>query len=137
MMNLPPIRLSFPILAALTILAVVSNALAQQQAFPPPPHQQSSDTSSNLSSSDPTGLSDFSRNSLTAAQIDDVLERRPELVVELKSLVADQLQQQGINTQADSITDEQLFHQITVSADLVEELLVCNGVGLGVDSLLL
>lgn len=118
MMNLPPIRLSFPVLAALTILAVVSNALAQQQALPSPPHQQSSDTSSNLSSSDPTGLSDFSRNSLTAAQIDDVLERRPELVVELKSLVADQLQQQGINTQADSITDEQLFHQITVSADL-------------------
>jgi protein involved in polysaccharide export with SLBB domain len=58
------------------------------------------------------------RNALTAAQINAVLQQKPEVVVELKSLVADQLTQQGINTQADSITDEMLFSQIASSADL-------------------
>ena len=58
------------------------------------------------------------RNSLTAAQINAILQQKPEIVVELKSLVADQLTQQGINTQADSITDEMLFSQIASSADL-------------------
>ncbi len=59
-----------------------------------------------------------SRTALTAAQINAVLQQKPEIVVELKSLVADQLTQQGISTQADSITDEMLFSQISSSADL-------------------
>jgi protein involved in polysaccharide export with SLBB domain len=40
------------------------------------------------------------------------------LVTELKSLVADQLQQQGVPTQADSITDEMLLNQISTNAAL-------------------
>jgi protein involved in polysaccharide export with SLBB domain len=59
-----------------------------------------------------------SRNSLTAGQIGAVLQQKPEVVVELKSLVADQLTQQGINTRADSITDEMLYSQIATNADL-------------------
>jgi protein involved in polysaccharide export with SLBB domain len=55
---------------------------------------------------------------LTAAQIITILQQRPELVVELKSLVADQLTQQGIPTQADSITDEMLQNQISTNANL-------------------
>jgi protein involved in polysaccharide export with SLBB domain len=39
-------------------------------------------------------------------------------VVELKSEVADQLQQQGIQTQADSISDEMLLAQISTNAQL-------------------
>ena len=58
------------------------------------------------------------RSSLTAAQIISILQQRPELVVELKSLVADQLTQQGIPTQADSITDEMLLSQISTNANL-------------------
>jgi protein involved in polysaccharide export with SLBB domain len=58
------------------------------------------------------------RVSLTAAQIDAVLQQKPELIVELKSLVADQLQQQGIKTQADSITDEMLLSEIATNPDL-------------------
>jgi len=57
-------------------------------------------------------------SALTAAQIDDILQQRPELVVELKSLLADQLQQQGINLQADSITDEMLYQQIATNPSL-------------------
>jgi protein involved in polysaccharide export with SLBB domain len=58
------------------------------------------------------------RTSLTAAQIDAVLQQKPELIVELKSLVADQLQQQGLKIQADSITDEMLLSLIATNADL-------------------
>jgi protein involved in polysaccharide export with SLBB domain len=58
------------------------------------------------------------RNSLTATQIISILQQKPELVVELKSVVADQLQQQGVPTQADSITDEMLLSQISTNAAL-------------------
>jgi protein involved in polysaccharide export with SLBB domain len=58
------------------------------------------------------------RSSLTASQIISILQQRPELMVELKSLVADQLQQQGIQTQADSISDEMLLSQISTNAQL-------------------
>ena len=79
------------------------------------------DTNSTLSTTDlanSTASESTPRNSLTAAQINAILQQKPEIVVELKSLVADQLTQQGVTTQADSITDEMLFSQIASSADL-------------------
>ena len=91
-----------------------------QQAFSSP--QVPTDAAgSSIVASDPansTTADSNPRNALTAAQINAVLQQKPEIVVELKSLVADQLTQQGINTQADSITDEMLFSQIASSADL-------------------
>ena len=57
-------------------------------------------------------------NSLSASQIISILQQRPEAVVELKSLVADQLQQQGTQINADDITDEMLYNQIQTNADL-------------------
>jgi protein involved in polysaccharide export with SLBB domain len=56
--------------------------------------------------------------SLSAAQISAVLQRRPEVVIELKSFVAEQAQQKGVPIQADSITDEMLYSQIASSPDL-------------------
>jgi protein involved in polysaccharide export with SLBB domain len=79
----------------------------------------SASTEDLTSASTDSRSSDFSaRSSLTATQINSILQQRPELIVELKSLLADQLQQQGIKIQADSITDEMLFSQIASSADL-------------------
>ena len=52
---------------------------------------------------------------LSAAQILMILQERPEVVVELKSYLADMLQQQGTPTQPDSITDEMLYNQISTS----------------------
>ncbi len=82
----------------------------------------SSDSDSNSSSSSSSSISSGSqlgqRSSLTAAQITLILQQKPELVVELKSLVADQLQQQGVPAQADSITDEMLLSQISTNAAL-------------------
>lgn len=50
---------------------------------------------------------------LSATQILTILQERPEVVVELKSYLADMLQQQGTPTQPDSITDEMLYNQIS------------------------
>lgn len=79
----------------------------------------SSDTaSSGIGSSLSSNGSLISRNSLTAAEIDDILQQKPELVPELKSVIADQLSQQGTTIQADSITDEMLYRQIASSTEL-------------------
>ncbi len=55
---------------------------------------------------------------LTASQITMLLRDKPELVVELKQLTAEQLQQQGLKVQADAITDEVLYNQIASSRPL-------------------
>jgi protein involved in polysaccharide export with SLBB domain len=52
---------------------------------------------------------------LSAAQILTILQERPEIVVELKSYLANMLQQQGTAIQPDSITDEVLYNQISSS----------------------
>jgi protein involved in polysaccharide export with SLBB domain len=55
---------------------------------------------------------------LTTAQIEAVLDEQPEAMVEVKELVAVQLQRQGLQVQADSIDDEALSRQIAQSAAL-------------------
>jgi len=68
-------------------------------------------STANGSSNAPTG-----GGALSASQILTILQQRPEVVVELKPLVADQMQQQGAPIQADDITDEMLYSQIAASA---------------------
>src|SRR5271169_1246978 len=66
---------------------------AQQQASAPAPAAASattSDANSALAAPDPissTTAESNPRNSLTAAQINAILQQKPEIVVELKSLV--------------------------------------------------
>ncbi len=55
---------------------------------------------------------------LSAAQIETILQERPEVVVELKSYLADSLSQQGTPVQPDSITDEALYSQIATSREV-------------------
>jgi protein involved in polysaccharide export with SLBB domain len=107
------------LLLALILVASRSAMHGQQASSSPQPGTDAAGSS--VVASDPansTTTDSNPQNALTAAQINAVLQQKPEIVVELKSLVADQLTQQGINTQADSITDEMLFSQIASSADL-------------------
>jgi len=55
---------------------------------------------------------------LSATQIQMILQERPEVVVELKSYLADSLSQQGTPVQPDSITDEALYSQIATSREV-------------------
>jgi protein involved in polysaccharide export with SLBB domain len=109
------------------LLALCGSAFAQQVAAPvtsplstsTDTTSSSTDTTSSARDSNSSSTSPFNqRNSLTASQIISILQQKPELVVELKSMVADQLQQQGIPTQADSISDEMLLNQIQTNAQL-------------------
>jgi protein involved in polysaccharide export with SLBB domain len=70
---------------------------------------QSNDVGSDSSSS--------SAVTLSADQIISILEERPQLLVEVKSLIAES-QQQTVPIQPDSITDEMLYSQIASSKEL-------------------
>jgi protein involved in polysaccharide export with SLBB domain len=59
-----------------------------------------------------------SDTAMPAAQLIEVLRGSPEVMVEVKSVVADSAQQQGITVQADSLTDEQVYTQIENSKKL-------------------
>ncbi len=57
-------------------------------------------------------------NALPADQIIELLRQKPELMVDLKRLAAEQLQSQGMSIQEDSITDEMLFSKIVSDASV-------------------
>ena len=58
------------------------------------------------------------RTSLSADQITAILEQSPDLLIELKSQLADHMQQQGIQIDANDISDQTLYNQIATNADL-------------------
>ncbi|HEX3438108.1 MAG TPA: SLBB domain-containing protein [Pseudacidobacterium sp.] len=55
---------------------------------------------------------------LSTDQIIRLLQQTPDLIVELKSQVADRLQEQGTEINADDISDQMLYDQIASSASL-------------------
>jgi len=55
---------------------------------------------------------------LSARQIFNLIEDKPEVVVELKQLLADTLSQQGVSVDPNSITDEMLYRQISSSREV-------------------
>src|SRR3984885_6125868 len=116
----PTTRFAHLSLRVVALLAMCGSVLAQQVAAPvTSPGSSTTDTASSAPDTTSTSTSPYNqRSSLTASQIIAILQQRPELVVELKSVVADQLQEQGIQTQADSISDEMLLSQISTNAQL-------------------
>jgi protein involved in polysaccharide export with SLBB domain len=59
-----------------------------------------------------------SNGTLTGSQIIAIVQARPELVVDIKQVMADYLDQQGNPVQVDSITDDMLYKGITTDAGL-------------------
>jgi protein involved in polysaccharide export with SLBB domain len=55
---------------------------------------------------------------LSSDQIIRILQQNPDLVVELKSQVADRMQEQGTQINANDISDQMLYTQIATNADL-------------------
>ena len=64
------------------------------------------------------GVSQNTNDVLTASQITAIVQTRPELVVDLKQVMADYLEQQGNPVQADSITDDMLYRGIASDVGL-------------------
>jgi protein involved in polysaccharide export with SLBB domain len=125
------------------IVALCGVAQAQGAFAPPPTRSISQSSSASSSSSDSDGSSSNSTSllsdgtgpvqdansssilggattplRLSSGQIIQILEQSPDLVVEVKSQVADHLQQQGTPVDANDISDEMLYGQIATNADL-------------------
>ncbi len=64
------------------------------------------------------GIAGASSMALPAGQIIGLLERNPDLAVELKSLVAGRLVEQGTQIDANDITDQMLYDQIATNPAL-------------------
>lgn len=133
---------------SIVIFFIAASAIARgQEPFPSAPTQSgdqstSSDTSGAAAAQDNSGSSqDNSGNSgnssvfgnglqnsqnsvgltaptLSADQIISILQQHPDLVVELKSLMADRLQEQGTQIDQNDISDEALYNQIAASPSL-------------------
>ena len=106
-------------LVVVLLFVVCGRVQAQQPSLASSPAASHSGISSTATEGTTSGGARFApRSALTASQIDEILQEKPEVVIEIKSLMAQQVQQQGIDAQADSISDEMLYQQISSNADL-------------------
>jgi protein involved in polysaccharide export with SLBB domain len=80
-----------------------------------PEDDKANNAKSNNSS---TGVSQPSNGTLTTSQIVTIIQARPELVVDIKQVMADYLEQQGNPVQVDSITDDTMYRGIASDAGL-------------------
>ncbi|MCU1250212.1 MAG: polysaccharide export protein [Edaphobacter sp.] len=76
------------------------------------------DKTTSRSSNDGGSLSANPNGTLTARQIIAIVQARPELIVDIKQVMADYLEQQGNPVQVDSITDDMLYRGIGSDAGL-------------------
>ncbi len=96
--------------AAVVLLCLLGTGAVSQQ--PGPITSTSNDDS--LAASTKVGT----EGALPAAQLIELLREKPELMIDLKKLAAEQLQAQGVAVQEDSITDEMLLGRIVSDASL-------------------
>jgi len=79
----------------------------------------SADSANSEDEGNSTGLASLTpQTMLSADQIINILQESPDLVVELKSELADRMQQQGAQIDPNSITDQMLYSQISSNANL-------------------
>lgn len=138
--NISPRRRShLPALAAGSILLALgffSSPAAAQDPLAPPATQSATQSSNQSSTPQTTGVfgdgadsflgvtsaSSFNLQatpaSLSSNQIIQILQQSPDLVVEIKSQVADHLQEQGTQVDVNDISDQMLYSQIATNADL-------------------
>jgi len=76
------------------------------------------DRANTKNSGDGTSATGNSTGTLTAGQIGAIVQARPELIVDIKQVMADYLEQQGNPIQVDSITDDMLYRAIASDVGL-------------------
>jgi len=107
-------------------LQVPSLPTAPPSALPSSPSTGSSpsatstsdDKATSKNNSNEGGASLNPNGTLTASQIIAIVQARPELIVDIKQVMADYLEQQGNPVQVDSITDDMLYRGIGSDAGL-------------------
>ena len=117
-------RLPLMAIAALAI-CLHGNLLSAQTMTPSGP-ASSPDASAKESSApvaDSAAPDSLTAISLSASQIVSVIQNRPEILIELKQLMAAGTNN-GVTIQPDSISDEMLYSQITASSDFRQEITI-------------
>lgn len=89
------------------LLLLLISSLAYSQQLP-----------TSLASADPSAGTPSADGALPASQIIELLRQKPELMIDLKRLAAEQLQAQGVAVQEDQITDEMLLGKIVSDANV-------------------
>lgn len=134
------VRLSRAALSAaasmLTFFLMMAAAANGQTSFASPSTQSVAQASGSEDGSPATTVTDASESSadnrsrltstsdltnpvtLSSDQIINLLQQNPDLVVELKSQVADRMQEQGKQIDANDISDDMLYEQIATNAGL-------------------
>ena len=115
---LPALLVSFPGTFSTSAQTLPDSSVSQSQVAPPAEAEPSSRASSLDEGSE---SSDRLRITLSAAQIISILQERPQVVIELKALMAEAQQP---TVQPDSISDEMLYRQIASSRELRENVTV-------------
>jgi protein involved in polysaccharide export with SLBB domain len=109
------------LLLSLITLAVLSHNTKAQTAPTAPQNAPSSSGTATTGTGAEDGSDSAaagSRVALPAGRILSLLQEKPEVVIELKSLLADRLQEQGVPTQPESISDETLYSQVASSIEV-------------------
>jgi protein involved in polysaccharide export with SLBB domain len=98
---------------AVTHLCLSQSILDEKPSEAPAQRSESSNQagSANTYSSNADG-------SMPANALIQVLSNNPEVMVEVKSVIADEAQQQGVSVQPDALTDQQVYSQLEASATL-------------------
>jgi protein involved in polysaccharide export with SLBB domain len=127
---------SFLSICIVMLCLVAGIAASGQGTSSPASTQSTADSQADQGASASTSLSDLSgptgrdsnslmgsgaagqSASLSADQIDDILEQSPDLVEQLKSQLADRMQLQGVQMDASDISDQMLYSQIATSPEL-------------------
>jgi protein involved in polysaccharide export with SLBB domain len=91
--------------------AITTNGGSETSADSNNPNSSNSSTSS-------TNIGNLTPVSLSSSQIIDILQQNPDLVLELKSQVADRMQEQGRQIDANEISDQMLYDQIASNPGL-------------------
>lgn len=117
-------------MAALLFMGAVHLCLSQSvlDENPTEATTQSSDNSTTRETAS-AGSSSVD-GSMPAQALIQVLRNNPEAMVEVKSVIADEAQQQGLSIQPDALTDQQVYSQLEGSATLrasVTEFLLARG----------
>jgi protein involved in polysaccharide export with SLBB domain len=102
------------LVGAVMLICLIGRSAQCQQSLPS--DMPASDDTASTSSA--TGMD----MALPASRIIELLREKPELLIELKKVAADQLQARGIPVQEDSITDEALFQRIATDQKLRSEI---------------
>lgn len=101
----------------LLTLAVLSPPRAECQLNPPPSQSVQFEAGAAGSMSEEASVSG-PQQALTSTEIVNALQMNPELLSDLKTQMAERLQQQGVQVGADDISDQSLFGQIATNARL-------------------